>query len=205
MKALTTILLTLLVLGGCASNNFKECISPPYENLGYVEVQHVLDKNKEILFDGLSGGCEKGNFVKLSNNEHYECKENISSQGSSQAVLLNKETRNVYNFKKDLEREYPRGCAYGSVMELCRNQVNKYSSKEIVLIEKGFEGPFTLENAIVRSSDFLLITSDKARNSIQREVNLTSSEQYFGGGTGSVWSCYYVDNNGKEFNFSDFK
>jgi len=199
-----TISLLLLVLGGCASNNFKECISPPYENLGYVQVQHVLDKNKEILFDGLSEGCEAGNFVKLSNNEHYECKENISSQGSSQAVLLNKEIRDVHNFKKDSEGGYPYQCGSGALAELCRNQV-KNPSKEIVLIEKGFEGPFTLENAIVRSSDFLLITSDKARYSIQREVNLTSSEQYFGGGTGSVWSCYYVDNNGKEFNFSDFK
>ena len=195
---LPTLLLTLLVLGGCASNNFTECISPPYKNLGYVEVQHVLDKNKEILFDGLSEGCEAGNLVKLSNNEHYKCKENISPQSSSRAVLLNQEIRDVHNFKKDLEEAK---CGSGSLAQLCRNQL-KYSRTINVLENSGFEGPFIVEMATIRSSTTILVTSDDERHSIEKQLDLIPSEDYLVT-KNRAWSCEYIDNNGKEFNFSD--
>ena len=200
-KHLTITLLTLLVLGGCSASSFTDCIVPPYKNLGYMEVLQILNNKKEVIFYGLSEGCDEGNFIKLSDNQNYKCKEDIQPQDSNLAILLSREMRDIYTFNKDLKGDNSYQCGSGAIAELCRNQL-KYPSKINVLEKSGFEGPFILGKAKVRSSTSILITSDDERYSIEKQLDLAKSEDYLVT-TNRAWSCEYIDNNGIEFNFSE--
>ena len=201
MKHLTTLLLTLLVLGGCTTSSFKACVVPPYENFGYVEVLQILNNKEETIIYGLSQGCDEDNFIKLSDNQNYKCKEDIKPQDSNRAILLSREIRDIYTFNEDFKGDNSYQCGSGSIAELCRNQL-KYPRKINVLENSGFKGPFILERAKVRSSTSILITSDDERYSIEKQLDLIPSEDYLVT-KNRAWSCEYIDNNGKEFNFSD--
>ena len=202
MKALTTILLTLLVLGGCTVSSIPNCSSPGYKNLGYINVVNILDSwNKKITSKEFSYGCESGDLLQLSNNEIYKCKETIPSGNSNQVVLL----------RQDVGVSYEKGvashCGGGQQAGICRYYLDSPERKSI-LIKKGFVEPFILQRASMGISTYLLVTSSERSYSIEKEIDLSnynyqlpSSPRSPGGQMG----CFFKDSKGKEFDLSDLR
>tara|TARA_B100001123_G_C14957661_1_gene886326 strand:- start:88 stop:696 length:609 start_codon:yes stop_codon:yes gene_type:complete len=202
MKLSLTLSTLLILFAGCTSTALPNCSSSPgYKNLGYVNVVNVLDSwDKEIISEGLSDGCERGDFLQLSNNEIYECNARIPSGNSNQVVLL----------RQDVEGFYEKGVAPhcgGSLATLCRHFFDSPKNNSI-LIEKGFVEPFILQKASMGISTYLLVTSNERSYSIQKEIdssNYNYQHSSFPGYPGGQMGCFFKDSRGKEFGFSDLR
>ena len=161
-KTSLTLSILLILFAGCTSTALPNCSSPGYKNLGYVNVVNVLDSwDKEIISEGLSDGCERGDFLQLSNNEMYKCNARIPSGNSNQVVLLRQYTESSY------EKGVAPHCGGGNLATLCRYDINNPKTKSN-LLEKGFVEPFILERAFMGASTYLLVTSNDKSYSIQK-------------------------------------
>ena len=169
MKRTSLILSLLLILfaGGCTSIT-PNC-KAEYENLGYVDVDKVMDDSEEdrVVSEGLYRGCESGDILHLSDGDLYECQETIPSAYSNQVILLRQ------HIKSEFYEGMPPRCGGGGLVSKCRAllDIPRIKSK---YVEKGFVEPFTIEFARNEIINHRLVTSDQKSYRIKKKFDFSS-------------------------------